>query len=308
MRSRLDVAIPVIACCAAAFGCAAATSEPSDDRFAAAPIDDGEPLEPDETDAFTYVALTGDPRACAGPACGGYVAERVNRQDLTCADGATSPTCYVAAIDWSATGLSDDTVAGLEAEARRGGDHVLLRGDLEATADGLGVLVVREAWRAIGDGDAGGVIVRIQDAGIRCITAPCESMHEQKLNSQLAAMIADVDTAAVDAAEDEIAAARMAIDAGGLLAAGARTTVTGPAGEGRALAATQLWTRVTPAPSDCFVGGCGRSICSDRPDQVSTCEWKPEYACYQDAVCERQPSGVCGWTMTDELQACLAAP
>ena len=61
-----------------------------------------------------------------------------------------------------------------------------------------------------------------------------------------------------------------------------------------------------PAPAKCYVGGCSSQICSDTPDMVSTCEYREEYACYQNARCERQASGECGWTMTSDLQMCLA--
>ncbi len=57
----------------------------------------------------------------------------------------------------------------------------------------------------------------------------------------------------------------------------------------------------------CHPGGCSGQICTDQPDIVTTCEWREEYACYQSATCERQPSGECGWTETDELRQCLAA-
>ena len=73
-----------------------------------------------------------------------------------------------------------------------------------------------------------------------------------------------------------------------------------------------------PAPIDngngsvsdgaCYVGGCSSHVCSDNPDVVTTCEWRPEYACYREATCERQTSGECGWTMTPALQACLVNP
>jgi hypothetical protein len=56
----------------------------------------------------------------------------------------------------------------------------------------------------------------------------------------------------------------------------------------------------------CFVGGCSSHICSDRDDVISTCEWRPQYACYRSATCERQANGQCGWTMTSALQQCLA--
>lgn len=62
-----------------------------------------------------------------------------------------------------------------------------------------------------------------------------------------------------------------------------------------------------PAVEECRVGGCSGQLCvgPGEPD-VSTCEWLPQYACYQGASCELQPDGRCGWTPTDELRACLA--
>jgi len=71
---------------------------------------------------------------------------------------------------------------------------------------------------------------------------------------------------------------------------------------------------LTPPPptppvstGDCYVGGCSGQICSEEPDAVSTCEYREEYACYKSARCERQADGVCGWTTTPELLACLSA-
>lgn len=58
----------------------------------------------------------------------------------------------------------------------------------------------------------------------------------------------------------------------------------------------------------CFVTGCSGQICSDE-EVFSTCEWKQEYACYKQAVCERQaPNGECGWTETEKFSQCLANP
>ncbi len=59
----------------------------------------------------------------------------------------------------------------------------------------------------------------------------------------------------------------------------------------------------------CKVGGCSGQICGEAKEGglVSTCEWREEYACYGSAVCERQKSGSCGWTETDELRKCLDA-
>ncbi len=57
----------------------------------------------------------------------------------------------------------------------------------------------------------------------------------------------------------------------------------------------------------CVVGGCSGQTCYEEggPGGISTCEWRPQYACYRSARCERQRGGACGWTQTPELQACL---
>jgi hypothetical protein len=59
--------------------------------------------------------------------------------------------------------------------------------------------------------------------------------------------------------------------------------------------------------TSCVVGGCSSQLCVDAAGEtpITTCEWREEYACYRSAVCERQSDGSCGWTMTDDLKACL---
>lgn len=56
----------------------------------------------------------------------------------------------------------------------------------------------------------------------------------------------------------------------------------------------------------CVVSGCSGQICAREP-LFSTCEWRPEYACFASATCAPQLNGACGWTMTDALRACLGA-
>lgn len=55
----------------------------------------------------------------------------------------------------------------------------------------------------------------------------------------------------------------------------------------------------------CYVGGCSSQVCSDDPEVMTTCEFLEEYACYQNATCERQVDGECGWTETDILLQCI---
>lgn len=64
-----------------------------------------------------------------------------------------------------------------------------------------------------------------------------------------------------------------------------------------------------PAGNACIKTGCSGTVCAEPGnDTMTTCELKPEYACYQSATCERQADGKCGWTQTDALTSCLANP
>jgi hypothetical protein len=74
-------------------------------------------------------------------------------------------------------------------------------------------------------------------------------------------------------------------------------------------------TTPEPAPTPdepaaaCVKSGCSATMCVEPgKEMMTTCEWKPEYACYQAATCERQADSSCGWTPTPELTACLASP
>ena len=61
----------------------------------------------------------------------------------------------------------------------------------------------------------------------------------------------------------------------------------------------------------CAVAGCSSQLCVSRDVAetiVTTCEYRAEYACYQEAHCGPQADGKCGWSDTAELRACLAHP
>jgi len=66
-----------------------------------------------------------------------------------------------------------------------------------------------------------------------------------------------------------------------------------------------------PAPgAGCVRTGCSSTMCLAEGAEggITTCEFRPEYACYASAACERQADGECGWTTTPELAACLENP
>ncbi len=76
--------------------------------------------------------------------------------------------------------------------------------------------------------------------------------------------------------------------------------------EATEISAVIIITQPPVTSSNCYVGGCSGEICSDQQGIVSTCIYKPEYACYKNATCQRQPSGQCGWTSSAVLTACLS--
>lgn len=57
----------------------------------------------------------------------------------------------------------------------------------------------------------------------------------------------------------------------------------------------------------CKRAGCSGQLCvaANAADLITTCEWKPEYACYQQAECKVQANGQCGFTPSDTLTQCL---
>lgn len=74
-----------------------------------------------------------------------------------------------------------------------------------------------------------------------------------------------------------------------------------------------ITSRPTPTPTittaGCVRAGCSGQLCvpASQGGMMTTCEFRPEYACYQQATCALQANGQCGFTQTPELQTCLAA-
>jgi hypothetical protein len=55
----------------------------------------------------------------------------------------------------------------------------------------------------------------------------------------------------------------------------------------------------------CIISGCSSQVCAAE-SVITTCEFRPEFECYRDATCEKQPDSTCAWTPTPELTECLA--
>jgi len=254
---------------------------------------------------FTYYSVRQDLRRCISPLCGGFFVKRVNQRYTHCPGGGprndpnwTTGECYVATADFGSTGISPSGGVWRGSVARKN----------YGTYGNYRVFNGTEAWTAAGTTEATGIFYRVTDSGIVCITYPCPTHRESKLNSTAASIsIAGADLSGAGASQEaQDAAFAQMTQPGGVLVAGTNVTVTGPAGSAKSLQATQFFLPVKKAPT-CYKGGCSGQVCSDRPDVITTCEWREEYACYQTATCEAQADGSCGWTKTADLDACLAA-
>ena len=119
--------------------------------------------------------------------------KNTNHTTTTSTDGSKSAACSVKYLDFSALGLTT-TQAGtasdkLQASAATPeiGPQLLVRGKFVTTPTQSGDAVtfqVTELWQAqLADASTDGTFVMVRDAGIRCITAPCASLNENRLNS-----------------------------------------------------------------------------------------------------------------------------
>jgi len=279
----------------------------------------------------TFYLLRPDLRRCASPMCGGYFVRRVNSGLTRCANGRQMSECYVANIDWG--GMA-------EAEIKKTMDRnintpdpnasnftlteqvidltrlngALLRGSIVSKGNRngrYGVFKASEVWYAANDEKPYGDFYRVRDLGIKCIAAPCLTHQESKLNAPSQRKIAGVDLNDARAGQTTLEQAQTGLTSSeGIIVAGGHSTVTGPAGQGLMLKASQFYLRQPSKRAEaglkpCIRTGCSSQICSDH-DVITTCEYKPEYECYKKATCERQANGDCGFTKTKELTDCLA--
>ena len=315
LRTLSIASIPLFALALAPLGCA--SSEDADEL--AGEAEDVSESKADSGGTYTYFDLTKDFRKCGGPLCGGFYLDRLNATKTTCHNNQSKTECYTPVLDWSESGLTaEQQLAVTDASSEgtiAGTTYAIVRGrfakkNTTTTAPNLGKFIVTEAWVAVGEGTADGVFAKIKDNGIRCITTPCPSTSEYALNSSRTANIHEIDFAAGDLSESAIEGLVADTATTGYIVAGDRYSFTtqGRAGKGRTATNAYRNVKNITAQGQCFVGGCSGQICSENEGAISTCEWRAEYACYQDATCERQTNGDCGWTQTSSLQACLASP
>ena len=229
----------------------AADSEPNVDEVAHA---EQEIAVDSETtiDASTYYIVTRpDFRRCAWPMCGGYFVKRVNQATTKCADGVWRDECHVVDLDTSDLGVDDVDADKFGSTFSQG--FGLVRGRLKAVSLGFAVadtLIATDAWVAEAASVPTGSFYALTSSGIQCITFPCPVLHEQKLNTRNAQNIAAVDLAASGASERQVDAGFEELWSRGILVAGTHGVVSGPAGQGKQLVASEFYTRLKPSTPD----------------------------------------------------------
>jgi hypothetical protein len=251
--------------------CAATAGSEADDADVA--DDDAESTEEALTaGTATFYALRHDYRRCMYPLCGGYWVSRVNFAKTRCADGQWADACYVADLDLGATRLPATVAADATSDISR----IVVRASLKKKTIGsfsTSVLRASEVWRAPEAGTATGTFYRVEDSGLRCITAPCPSTQDRKLNSSAQPRaLFDVDLSAAPGTASDKSDALATVMSHGLVVAGTHKTVAGKT----RLEGTQFYTRVVGALAQgdaCTAGDtCGAGLACCYPCGIQGCE------------------------------------
>jgi hypothetical protein len=299
-------------------GCASTADEAEDG------VEESEEALTGSVNGGYYIVTARDARRCPSPMCGGYFVKRVNAAVSRCADGSLQPSCYVAQIDTSALGLTDENLSTFT-DALAQGQALVKAPGMGATqlgAQRFGKLVAQEAWlaqsaasapRGSGPGSANvlptGSFRRIKDSGIRCVRAPCPSVRAFKLNSALSQSVTDLGFSSAPATSVDAARAAVYTDQG-FLAAGDFSR--GAPGE-LTFGMTQFYLRMKAGiASGQACGSRGLGACAagldcvhpigalcGRADAPGTCRVRP-------AGCPKNLAQVCGCDGTTYGNECLA--
>ncbi len=137
------------------------------------------------TTTRSYVVFRHDTlRRCAWPMCGGKFVRDINR--------ATVREVYVSGIDFSESNLTEEQQAQVMGAREF---EVVLYGKLGKLVNGYRNFVVTTAWRGMPGVQfaATDTFYRVEEADIRCITAPCPSLRATKLHTTTKTLHHDLD-------------------------------------------------------------------------------------------------------------------
>lgn len=220
------------------------------------------------TGASTYFQVTHrDQRRCYSPMCGGTFIKRVNRSTTRCSDGTYNAECHAYALDLAALGLSQADMDKFTSTFEDG--LGVVRGSLRRVRDTFGnrvdTLVASEAWVGASLNAPVGTFYGLSSNGIQCIAAPCATLDEEKLNYSTVKHIHGLNLAASGANDKQVALGMSLLDTNGLLVAGHEHGITGAAGRGVELVASEFYFPVLPAGIACGQNTCaqGEYCCNE---------------------------------------------
>lgn len=162
--------------------------QPAADDLAGETGDGEQPKADAAHDTFGYISIHKNTDTSVNPLFGAnYTLERTGRSTMKCNDGQYHATCGVHAINWgNLSQAQQDKLEQLiddEASGAKTGTQVIVKGDFKIYVD-FSAFEVSEVWAAqLPDGSDDGTFVQLFDNNIRCITAPCPTIEEDKLNS-----------------------------------------------------------------------------------------------------------------------------
>lgn len=229
-------------------GCAAQPGGRPDDALGPEDLaSDESALRVAGSESSTYYVMRPDYRRCAWPFCGGFWVREVNHEATTCADGSTAEECYVTDLDLAGLGLNERDAG----EVRGAIGRTIFRGELgtAVVADRtIDVFVASEGWQTLTDREPVGDFFKVVDNGIRCITTPCYTQEAAFLNYPWWFTLDRLETRAVGASAEQLAAAFESLATDGILVAGyARARFT-PRDVFLRITASQIYLPVQPSP------------------------------------------------------------
>lgn len=211
-------------------GQSAASNDDTDSTNARLQAEMEDPANPADTANSVYYRARIDD-SCGTQPCG-FLVRRVNRLVTTCADGVARLECHVRDLDVSQLQL--DAPASTELRTQIG--DFLLRGAIEQQ----GLFRASEAWKGHPGIVATGTYVRATNSGIQCVTYPCPSYTAVRLNSDEGPQ--NVAGVKFDMFGKEAAQAQQQLSTPqGVLVAAQLGVVSGPAGTGTVLTATEYY-------------------------------------------------------------------
>ena len=136
--------------------------------------------------AMNIFKVRQDYRRCMYPFCGGVWVSKVNLKKTKCIDGTFNDECYVPEIDYKKLELNDNDLQKFKNKLIEGKAFVKGRIKNRNYDDfgNLGKFRVKQGWVAATDNASEDTLYYTWDSQIRCITTPCPTIYEQKVNKR----------------------------------------------------------------------------------------------------------------------------